>query len=291
MKKIILISVLSFYLAGFVFAQVETKPEVLPIPVPQSAIGTPTKPLPIEAQEIKVELKKSTEIKEPIAGCKDLCGDGVCQEIVCLALGCPCPETPENCPQDCKKEKESLPTLPVIQLPPAAKIEINPIAEKPVLIENKVFEVKGLEPKEMPKISIEVQTPATKETTVQIEIDKEKKLINIEHENVVAQTVHPIKVEEKTLKIETPKGEIFVNVLPSVATQVIIQREPQEIKEISLKIEREIPVYETLGVKSEKFWGIIPVKIPVQTILNAQSGQIVKIQKSILAKILDLFSF
>ena len=34
--------------------------------------------------------------------CKDLCGDGICQEIVCMAVGCPCPETPESCPQDCK---------------------------------------------------------------------------------------------------------------------------------------------------------------------------------------------
>jgi hypothetical protein len=33
--------------------------------------------------------------------CKDLCGDGTCAEIVCLATGCPCPETPESCPADC----------------------------------------------------------------------------------------------------------------------------------------------------------------------------------------------
>jgi len=33
--------------------------------------------------------------------CKDLCGDGICQEIVCLAVGCPCSETLESCPEDC----------------------------------------------------------------------------------------------------------------------------------------------------------------------------------------------
>lgn len=33
--------------------------------------------------------------------CNDLCGDGTCQEIVCLGEGCPCPETPESCPKDC----------------------------------------------------------------------------------------------------------------------------------------------------------------------------------------------
>ena len=35
-------------------------------------------------------------------GCRDLCGDGVCQEIVCMAIGCPCAETPKTCPQDCE---------------------------------------------------------------------------------------------------------------------------------------------------------------------------------------------
>ena len=33
--------------------------------------------------------------------CKDLCGDGVCQEVVCMAVGCPCAESPESCPEDC----------------------------------------------------------------------------------------------------------------------------------------------------------------------------------------------
>jgi hypothetical protein len=34
--------------------------------------------------------------------CKDKCGDGVCQEIVCMAVGCPCPESTAICPSDCK---------------------------------------------------------------------------------------------------------------------------------------------------------------------------------------------
>lgn len=34
--------------------------------------------------------------------CKDMCGDGECQEFVCQATSCLCHETPETCPQDCK---------------------------------------------------------------------------------------------------------------------------------------------------------------------------------------------
>ncbi|HHD92004.1 MAG TPA: hypothetical protein ENL06_00010 [Candidatus Portnoybacteria bacterium] len=39
--------------------------------------------------------------------CKDLCGDGICQRVVCLSTGCPCPETPKSCPQDCQKDNTS----------------------------------------------------------------------------------------------------------------------------------------------------------------------------------------
>jgi hypothetical protein len=34
--------------------------------------------------------------------CVNKCGDGTCQEIVCLAVGCPCAETKITCPQDCE---------------------------------------------------------------------------------------------------------------------------------------------------------------------------------------------
>jgi len=33
--------------------------------------------------------------------CVDSCGNGVCEEIVCLGSGCPCPEDFNNCPSDC----------------------------------------------------------------------------------------------------------------------------------------------------------------------------------------------
>lgn len=34
--------------------------------------------------------------------CKDKCGDGVCQEMVCMAVGCPCAENKVSCAADCK---------------------------------------------------------------------------------------------------------------------------------------------------------------------------------------------
>jgi phage shock protein C len=33
--------------------------------------------------------------------CVDMCGDDICQEMVCMGQGCPCTETRVSCPQDC----------------------------------------------------------------------------------------------------------------------------------------------------------------------------------------------
>ncbi len=49
--------------------------------------------------------------------CVDMCGDGVCQEVVCEAIGCPCPETPKTCPQDCGGKEEIAKTMEEIQMP------------------------------------------------------------------------------------------------------------------------------------------------------------------------------
>lgn len=33
--------------------------------------------------------------------CVDMCGNGICEEMVCMGEGCPCAETPVSCPADC----------------------------------------------------------------------------------------------------------------------------------------------------------------------------------------------
>ncbi len=40
--------------------------------------------------------------------CEDMCGDGVCQRVVCMGKGCPCPETEESCPEDCSIPEEAM---------------------------------------------------------------------------------------------------------------------------------------------------------------------------------------
>ncbi|MCO6431443.1 MAG: hypothetical protein J5J00_11330 [Deltaproteobacteria bacterium] len=61
-------------------------------------------------QEIKPDPSGKIDLHPPVAQpppagsiCKDLCGDGTCQEIVCMGQGCPCSESAESCPADCGK--------------------------------------------------------------------------------------------------------------------------------------------------------------------------------------------
>ena len=37
--------------------------------------------------------------------CKDLCGNGICDEMVCMEVGCPCAESQSTCPADCKNNQ------------------------------------------------------------------------------------------------------------------------------------------------------------------------------------------
>ena len=45
------------------------------------------------------------DVERPRAGraCRDLCGNGTCEEVVCMAVGCPCSESWVSCPADCKE--------------------------------------------------------------------------------------------------------------------------------------------------------------------------------------------
>ena len=54
-----------------------------------------------QGAQINQPRKSDPLIYKPI--CKDLCGDGLCAEMVCQAEGCPCAENSDNCPKDCLK--------------------------------------------------------------------------------------------------------------------------------------------------------------------------------------------
>jgi len=135
MKKQILIFLISFLLIfiGWIFVGKEkiinhnTTPTPLVSPLPSKAeIPNPAAVYCINKGG-KIEIRKDKEgneagfcifedgseceewafyygkCKKSERFCKDLCGDGICQEIVCQAVGCPCPEDIITCPKDCTR--------------------------------------------------------------------------------------------------------------------------------------------------------------------------------------------
>lgn len=47
------------------------------------------------------ETPGGTKFEQESEICVDQCGNGVCEEVVCLGSGCPCAETATTCPEDC----------------------------------------------------------------------------------------------------------------------------------------------------------------------------------------------
>ena len=53
----------------------------------------------VAVHTLKLPLKNDSPDADTV--CEDLCGDGTCQEVVCMGSGCPCAETPSSCANDC----------------------------------------------------------------------------------------------------------------------------------------------------------------------------------------------
>jgi len=114
MKKVILFSILILL---FSFNFVLAKQGIISIPENALKYNPVKEVIPIEIQKVSpVEIEQEglnvtpnfskSPYSESGRWCKNLCGDGICQEITCMAIGCPCPETPKTCPEDCSGSKD-----------------------------------------------------------------------------------------------------------------------------------------------------------------------------------------
>jgi hypothetical protein len=59
-----------------------------------------------EIQDIFNQILSTFKLTESIEICVDNCGNEMCEGLVCMAIGCPCAETKESCPQDCEAKTE-----------------------------------------------------------------------------------------------------------------------------------------------------------------------------------------
>lgn len=236
-----------------------------------------------DSNVIEIEIKKSKEATI-VEGCKNLCGDNICQQVVCMAVGCPCPETEKTCQTDCSGTVTKQSDLPIIQLPDEATLRISPTETQSIVINEKPVKFIGLET--IPIISTKVKPTIipdiistllnnSQPVEVEIKVDKISNFIQINVSDQVAITREIIKFENNSLKIETPSGDKTINIMPHVATQIMSL---SKVNRVELKIERE-PVYEIEGIKKGKLLFIFPVDILTKSQINAENGRILRLEK------------
>lgn len=140
------------------------------------------------------------------------------------------------------------------------------------------------------KSPLENSSQTVTKKPLQIGINKEAQEVVIQQGETTTKTKEPISIEGNDLKIQTPEGKMTINVLPDVITKTVIQKEPQKLNDISLKVVDKQPIYETTGLKEEKILNLIPIRMPIKTKVSAQTGEVLGVEKPWWAKILDPIS-
>ncbi len=130
------------------------------------------------------------------------------------------------------------------------------------------------------------------------------------------RTNFPLSINPSTgeLFVTTPSGIKVVTILPQEAIENMIRagvltrvEEPPistppesssssnvlsvEDAPIEITEVNNTPTYIISGVKAQKMFGFIPVDIKIKTFVSAADGSLIKIQESLLSRILDLISF
>ena len=116
---------------------------------------------------------------------------------------------------------------------------------------------------------------------------------------VRARTNFLLSVDLNTneLIVTTPNGVKRVTVLPDqaianlLANDVIDRLEPESETELELTEEDGVPTYEVAGESDQKLLGLLSVKIKSRVKVSAETGEVVRTEKAILARLIDLFSF
>lgn len=154
--------------------------------------------------------------------------------------------------------------------------------------------------------ALEQLNEALKEKDIEI-ATQEGSLDNliIRKDGVIAQTALPISVDPTTheLTVTTPAGSKTVAVLPDQAvnnllankilTTVATQTSSQSgtVQTTQLTEVNNQPVFVVNGSLQQKVLGIIPVDLPKTALVSATNGQVIRVDESLLTRILGALSF
>lgn len=128
----------------------------------------------------------------------------------------------------------------------------------------------------------------------------------IARNNVGTVANFPLQIDLATnqLIVSTSAGPRVLTVLPDVAVQnmlaanVISRLGPPAIRQavtsvadvVKLGERNGVPVYEINGLRDFRLLNFIPITLPVQVSVSAQTGEVVDQSQSVITRIVDLFS-
>lgn len=151
-------------------------------------------------------------------------------------------------------------------------------------------------------ISNQTETPSTQasqkntnNSTNSTQIPAEKLEINAN--NVVAQSSMALSVDPLSgiLIVETPSGPQKVSIMPDEALGIVLELKALNngVPEPSILLVSESGklMYRIAGTKMEKFLGLLPIAVQKQILVSADTGSIIKIELSLISRILSFFTF
>lgn len=112
---------------------------------------------------------------------------------------------------------------------------------------------------------------------VKIKVDKIKKESLVEIDGKAINTQKGIEIKNSRLHLETSVGSKEIKILPNEVYSK--GQEITRIEEVKLTEESQSPVYSVKGTKQAKLLFILPVTLRLETKVNAESGEILSVNK------------
>ena len=134
---------------------------------------------------------------------------------------------------------------------------------------------------------------------------KSGNLLTIRKGEIQAQTRFPLSIDPQTnmLTVTTPAGVKNVTVLPDAAVENLLQQgiidkvktttaaaNGGQLKLITLGLLNNEPAFQVAGADNKKLLGLLPVSIDKTTFVSAQTGQVIKVEETLLSRLFDLLS-
>jgi len=190
-------------------------------------------------------------------------------------------EEPENEEVEQEIENENVETLDINRDNNKLKVGIKTKDNRLIESDQDEFEIDDENGDELVKIS-----SGEAENEIQIEKNQIKVRTNF------PLTINPLT---KELIVNKPAGQKIVAILPDRAATIIsslgILDNPQIETEIEIQTEGDQLVYKIKGKKREKFLGFFNIDLNKEVAVSAETGSLLKINESLLTRVIDFLSF